>query len=191
MHVIFIVNWIPGMNERQKAAPFTDIKVISSDWWKHVNNAVSEHRLCRPARGQLNKWQKGKIPRTFEHEAHATPVSAQQLTLSLPRLLHYRTVNCCDRQAADTVPQREACPEEEEKEGRDCFWCVQKHELISSKRGCSCMHAPHDCALHTYTMHSCSGGMHGRLECAGQPAKWRNRSGLWWDDPLLEETKNH
>ncbi len=51
----------------------------------------------------------------------ATQVSAQQLTLSLPRLLDYRTVSCSDRQAADSVPQREACPEEKEEEEETVF----------------------------------------------------------------------
>lgn len=120
MHVIFIVTHprSPGMDETQRRQRFTDIKVISTDWWKCVNNAVSEHRLCRPTRGQIERAtdsRGGKSLTRLSVSAHATRVSAWQLTLSLPRLHHYRTVNCSDRRAADTVPQQEACPEEEEE----------------------------------------------------------------------------
>lgn len=75
---------------------------------------MSEHRLCRPRRGQTERAtdsREGEIPHTFQRER----VSAWRLTLSVPRLLHYRTVSFSDRRAADSAPQQEACPEEEEE----------------------------------------------------------------------------
>lgn len=65
-----------------------------------LNNAASEHRLCRPMRGQREgvspvKVLKEGIPLRscgrisgMSLSAHDTRVSAQQLTLSSPRLPH-------------------------------------------------------------------------------------------------------
>ncbi len=69
--------------------------------------------------------RRGKSLAHLSTRAHATQVSAQQLTLSLPRLLDYRTVSCSDRQAADTVPRGRHVPRRRRRRKRLFLVCSE------------------------------------------------------------------
>lgn len=140
--------WIEVLEWTKDSRKFTDIKVIWSDWWKRVNNAVSEHRLRRPTRGQTERVTEGETPRTFEHEGSRHPSfcpATNPFAATPPPLLYGQLWWQAGRRhcsAAGGMSRGGG--------GRDCFWCVHKHELISSQGGRSCMHAPRDCVFHTH-----------------------------------------